>query len=141
MIFSVGESARRVADELAIRDVVALVARYADDGPLEAYGALFTPDARWEMPGVRVRAGREDIVAAGAERRAAGVAGPGSRTRHLVSTVSVAVDGDSAVAEAYWQFYVTTDTAPTLQSMGHYRDTLTRTADGWQIRHRLITLG
>src|SRR5437879_388314 len=112
MIFSAEESARRVADELAIRNVVALIARHADDGPLEAYGALFTPDARWAMPGVRVREGRDDIVAAGAERRAAGTAGPGSRTRHLVSTVSVAVDGDEAVSESYWQFYVSTDTSP-----------------------------
>ena len=141
MIFSVEEGARGIADELAIRNVVALAARDADDGALEAYGALFTADARWEMPGVAVREGREAIVAAGAERRAAGIAGPGSKTRHLVSTISVDVNGDHAVAEAYWQFYVTTDTAPTLQSMGHYRDTLTRTADGWQIRHRRITIG
>ena len=141
MIFSVEESARRIADELAIRNVIALIARYADDGPLEAYGALFAPDARWELPGVSVRSGRADIVAAGAERRAARIAGPGTNTRHVVSTISVAIDGDSAVAEAYWQFYVTTDTAPTLQSMGHYRDALARTADGWQVEYRRITLG
>lgn len=146
MIFSAGEGVRetrRAVDELAIRNVVALAARYADDGTLADYGALFTSDARWEMTGVPVRDGRQAIVAAGAERRAAGIAGPGSKTRHLVSTVSVdvAVDGDHAVAESYWQFYVATDATPALQSMGHYRDTFVRTGEVWQIRHRRITLG
>jgi uncharacterized protein (TIGR02246 family) len=139
-VFASADCVRRVADELAIREVIALIARYADDGSLEAYSALFTPDARWEMPGVRVREGREDIVAAGAERRAAGVAGPGSRTLHQVSALSVAVTGDSAVAMAYWQFHVNTDAVPTVRLAGHYRDTFRRTADGWLLHHRQITV-
>lgn len=130
-----------VADELAIRNVLALVARHADDGPLSTYGALFTEEARWEMLGAPVRVGRAAIVGAGAERRAAGVTGPGSGSRHLVGTISVRVDGDDAVAESYWQFYVDTATSPTLRSMGHYLDTFRRTADGWRLDHRRITVG
>lgn len=141
MIFSDEDSARRLADELAIRNLLALVARYADDGPLEAYGALFTPDARWELPGARVRVGRADIVAGGFERRAAGEAGPGTHTRHLVSTVSVTVDGDLAQAESYWQFYADTATSPALRLMGHYRDTFRRTDDGWRLHERRVTVG
>jgi len=132
---------RRVADELAIRNVIALLARYADQGTLEDYGELFTPDACWELPGARIRKGRADIVAGGAERRAAGVAGPDTRTRHLVSTVSVVVEGDRADAESYWQFYSATDSVPCLQSMGHYRDVFRLTDHGWRLHSRQVTLG
>lgn len=132
---------RQVADELAIRNVVVLLARYADEGTLEAYGELFTPDACWEMPGGLIRKGREEIVAGGAERRAAAVAGPGTHTRHLVGTVSVALDGDRAEVESYWQFFAATDSIPSLHSMGHYRDLFQLTADGWRLHYRQITLG
>lgn len=130
-----------IADELAIRNVLARVAHCSDAGDLADYGALFTEDARWEMPGVPVKRGRAEIVAAGAARRAEGVTGPGSHSRHLISTVSVAVEGDRAVAESYWQFFVDTATAPVLRSMGAYRDTFRRTGRGWLLAERLITAG
>jgi ketosteroid isomerase-like protein len=133
---------RRLQDELAIRNLLALVAQHSDDGPLDAYGDLYTPDARWEMPAIPVVCqGRAEIVADSAGLRAAGVAGPGSQSRHVVSTTSVTIDGDLAVAESYWQFYVHTDTNPTLRSMGKYRDTFRRTDDGWQLWHRQISSG
>lgn len=141
MIYSSEGRAQRVADELAVRNVIALLARYADEGTLEAYGALFTPDACWEMPGGRIRKGREDIVAGGAERRAAHVAGPGTHTRHLVGTVSVELDGDRAEAASYWQFYAATDSIPRVQSMGRYRDLFQLTVVGWRLHYRQVTLG
>ena len=45
---------RRLAtadDELAIRNLIARVALYADGPDVEAYVALFTEDATWDMPG------------------------------------------------------------------------------------------
>jgi uncharacterized protein (TIGR02246 family) len=128
-------------DELAVRNVLALIAHHSDDGTLDAYGALFTEDARWEMPGTPVCDGRARIVTAGARRREQGVTGPGSHSRHVITTVAVTVDGDQAVAESYWQFYTATDTTPALRSMGKYRDTFRRTADGWRLRHRRISTG
>ncbi|WP_106401681.1 nuclear transport factor 2 family protein [Actinocorallia populi] len=130
-----------VADELEIRNVLARIAQGSDAGGLADYGELFTEDARWEMPGVPVKNGRAEIVAAGAARRAEGVTGPGSRSRHLISTVAVSVAGDRAVAESYWQFFTDTTTTPTLRSMGAYRDTFRRTEHGWRLAERLITPG
>lgn len=130
-----------VADDLAVRTVVARIAQLSDSGALEEYGRQFTEDARWDMPGVPVKTGRAEIVAAGAARRATGETGPGSASRHLVGTIAVAVTGDTAVADSYWQFYVDTTTAPTLKLMGAYRDTFRRTAEGWQLAERLITVG
>lgn len=130
-----------VADDLTVRTIVARIAQLSDSGELEEYGRQFTEDARWDMPGVPVKTGRAEIVAAGAARRATGETGPGSASRHLVGTIAVAVTGDTAVADSYWQFYVDTTTAPTLKLMGAYRDTFRRTAEGWQLAERLITVG
>ncbi|HEY4019527.1 MAG TPA: nuclear transport factor 2 family protein [Pseudonocardiaceae bacterium] len=130
-----------LADELAVRNVLALIAQHSDDGSLDAYGALFAVEATWEMPGTPVRHGRADIVASGAQRRSDAVTGPGSNTRHVVSTTAVTITGDAAVATSYWQFYTGTDGRPVLASLGKYTDHFVRTERGWLLRHRLITPG
>ncbi|MDN3357614.1 nuclear transport factor 2 family protein [Actinomadura sp. DC4] len=127
--------------EAAIRNVLARIAHLSDMGDIEEYGAQFTEDARWEMSGVPVKEGRARIQEAGVARRAEGATGPGSDTRHVVGTTAVTVDGDTAVAESYWQFYADTATAPVLRSMGHYRDTFRRTPEGWRLAERLISGG
>ncbi|MCU1644387.1 MAG: nuclear transport factor 2 family protein [Nocardia sp.] len=135
------DNTRRIADELEIRNVVAQIAHHSDDGPLELYGSRFTVDALWEMPGAAVRRGRGEILAAAVSRRNAGTTGPGSGTRHVITTVAVQVEGDHAAAESYWLFYGNTDVEPELRSMGKYRDSFLRTADGWRLSRRLITPG
>ena len=127
-------------DELAVRNLVARVAHYADGPDIDAYVAQFTPDAVWDMPGAP-RRGQAEIRAGSEERRAAKQVGPGSHTRHVVSTVAVHVEGDAAVADSCWQFYVDTDTTPRLQLIGMYRDELVRAGDEWKLAHRHITIG
>jgi uncharacterized protein (TIGR02246 family) len=127
--------------ELEIRNVLARIAHRSDHGDLEDYAALFAEDARWEMTGGACLRGRAAIRAAGAARRAAGTSGPGSDTRHVITTVAVMVGGEQAVAESYWQFYGGTPGLPVLKSMGAYRDTFQRTGTGWLLAERLITVG
>lgn len=131
----------KVVAELEIRNLIARVAQVADRGPLEDYGALFTQDAAWELPG-GPRLGRDDILEGARQRRRDGVTGPGSRTRHLISTVSVVVqDACRATADSYWQFWRDTDRAPGLLNMGHYRDTLRVEEGAWKVARREITIG
>lgn len=127
-------------DELAVRNLVARVAQYADGPDVDAYVNLFTHDAVWDMPGAP-RQGQEEIRAGSDERRAAGTIGPGSHTRHVVSTIAVTVDGDKATADSVWQFYAYTNAAPRLQLMGTYRDDLVRLDGEWKLAHRTITFG
>ena len=127
-------------DELAVRNVVARVAQYADGPDIDAYVALFTPDAVWDMPDAP-RKGHAEIRAGSAERRAAGQVGPGSATRHVVSTTAVRVHEDHAIADSVWQFYANTDKAPRLQLMGTYHDELVRVGNEWKLAHRQITIG
>jgi len=127
-------------DELAVRNLVARVAQYADGPDVDAYVALFTPDAVWDMPGAP-RKGHAEIRAGSEERRATGQIGPGSNTRHVVSTTAVRVYEQHAVADSVWQFYVDTNTAPKLQLMGTYRDELRRVGNEWKLARRQITIG
>jgi 3-phenylpropionate/cinnamic acid dioxygenase small subunit len=129
-----------ISDEAAIGNLIARIAQLADDGDLADYVACFTPDAVWQMPRAP-RHGRADILAGGQERRAAGGAGPGSWTRHMVNTIVTTVNGDTASASSYWQFYSTTRESPTLQVMGRYDDKFVRTDAGWLLDHRVITFG
>jgi uncharacterized protein (TIGR02246 family) len=130
-----------IADELAIRNVLARVAQLADSGDLDEYLTLFTEDAAWEMPGQPPRVGHVDIRTGAEQRRASGMQGPGTHSRHVLTTLAVWVDGDAATARSYWMFLTNTVESPTLDLTGQYDDTLARTATGWRLARRAITFG
>lgn len=57
-------------------------------------------------------------------------------TQHLIGTVSVVADGDSATAHSYAQAaHVMVDGALAITGV-QYDDQLTRTPNGWRIAHR-----
>lgn len=131
----------RVAAEFEIRNVIARVAHLADDGDLEEYASLFTEDGSWEYPG-GPRRGRADILVGARERRSQKVTGPGSATRHVITTLAVHVeDATTAVADSYWLFWRDTATSPALFNMGHYHDVVRHVDGAWRIARREITLG
>jgi 3-phenylpropionate/cinnamic acid dioxygenase small subunit len=136
--------ARDVAAELEIRTLIDRVQQMVDMGELDEYLALFTDDAVWTNPGNAAlgtppdeRSGKDAIRAGVIERRAAGVQGPGTNTRHFGSTMWVDHDGgDTAVTVSYFQYFTNTDTTPTLRTVGHYRHTVVRTPAGWKVSRR-----
>ena len=130
-----------VADQHAIRNNLSRLALLADGGDLDVYVDLFTPDAVWDMPGAPPKQGHADIRAGAIERRSSGMTGPGSNTRHLISTAAVEIDGDEARSESIFQFWVDTTNEPRVQLMGHYADRWVRAAGGWKLAHRKITFG
>jgi 3-phenylpropionate/cinnamic acid dioxygenase small subunit len=140
---------QRLAAEVETRNLLARVQHMVDMGELDDYMELFTDDAVWVQPGdpQRGRAGDErrghaDIRLGVEQRRAAGIQGPGTNTRHVSTTVSVQMDGaDAASATSYFQYYTNTTTAPTLSVMGYYRHTLRRTTEGWKVARREIVYG
>jgi uncharacterized protein (TIGR02246 family) len=133
--------AAQTAAELKIRNAIARLALLADQGDLDEYVDQFTEDAVWAFPGAP-RQGRTDIRAGAEERRAGGVTGPGSNTRHVLTTIAVQLEGeDSATTDSYFLFYQHTTTAPTLFNMGHYHDTFARQGNVWRLARRDITLG
>lgn len=142
----------RGANIALISDLLARFGQAADGGTLEEYGALMSDDFTWESPALpslnlesQVIRGRERILAAAQERRDAGIQGPGTRTRHVISNVSVTPDGDEATSVAYWRYYAGSDSdedvdaAPLLHSMGAYHDRFVRADGRWLIAYRRIT--
>ncbi len=129
------------SDELAIRNLVARIAHAADHGELDEYIELFTEDPSWEMPDAP-RRGRPEIRAGAEERRRTRLTGPGSSSRHVITTLAVDLgDEDDAIVDSYFIFYRQTATNPTIFNMGHYHDDV-RFVDGdWRLARRQITIG
>ncbi len=132
-----------------IRTLLARVAQLADTGDLDEYITLFTDDAVWAMPAnplvgmeANSRQGHDEILAGAQERRASGLQGPGTNTRHVLTTLAIDVQDDAhATVRSYFLFYAETTTAPTLRTMGQYDDVLVKGEHGWQLAHRTITPG
>ena len=123
-------------DDAAIRNVIGLTALLGDAGAPEEYRKVYAPLAVWQM-GDAIQSGADQIVAAAAARRAEGVSGPGSGTRHLVTPMTIEVTGDTAKAVSYYAFLA----GNAITMTGTYRDQLARTEAGWQITRRDITPG
>lgn len=136
---------RTVADRQEIMLLLGRIAQLADHGDVEDYLDCFTADAVWDLvhaTGLPLEAGpisgREALREGVRERRAAGIQGPGSATRHDVSTITVEVSGDTARSRAYFRYYRETDATPVLTAMGGYDDEFVRTPAGWRVRRRVI---
>lgn len=144
------DKARRAADELAIRNVLARLAQLADDGDLNEYVSLFTEDGVWEGPATgqpsgadfkRVRKGHADLLAGAKERRAQGIQGPNTNTHHVVTNTAIQLNGDTATAKSFYMYLVNTHKKPEVSLMGVYNDTFRRTPKGWKMARRVITPG
>jgi len=143
---------QRVADELEIRNLIARLSQLADtatDDELDDYLDLFTEDATWAVLAdnnalsTQERRGRVEILEGARERRAEGIQGPGTHTRHVVSTIVVAFENDdTAHARCYWHYYTDCSSgAPILALMGEYRNTVVRTVQGWKLARRELIPG
>ena len=132
-----------------IRTVLARIAQLADSGDLDEYLSLFTDDAVWAMPDnpavgmtANAKRGHAEIRAEAEERRASGLQGPGTDSRHVLTTIAVNVESETrATVRSYFMFFATTSSAPTLRTMGQYDDVLVKGERGWQLAHRSITVG
>jgi 3-phenylpropionate/cinnamic acid dioxygenase small subunit len=132
-----------------IRNVLARIAQLADTGDLDEYLTLFVDDAVWSMPDnpaigmlANERRGHAEIRAGAEERRASGLQGPGTQTRHVLTTTAVSVERDDrATARSYFLFFESTTTQPLVRTMGQYDDVMVRGERGWQLAHRTITVG
>src|SRR3954463_4257478 len=111
-----------------IRTLLARIAQLADTGDLDEYVTMFTEDAVWAMPDnpavgmvANEKRGHVEILEGARERRASGLQGPGSDSRHVLTTIAINVQSDvRATARAYFLFFGTTSTTPTLRTMGQY---------------------
>ena len=134
------DSGQRAADESEIRNLLNLVANLSDGDDLDMYLSCFTKDGVVAM-GKSERVGHDEIRAGAVERRAAGMQGPGTNTKHFVGDQVIRVEGpDNATAESYALFIGDITTSPVIRAVARYRDSFTRTAEGWKLSRREISL-
>jgi len=142
---------RTLADELAIRNLLARLAHIADTGSIDEvddYVALFTEDATWAVPSDGVlpaqeRQGHDAIRAAARARREDGTQGPGANRRHIISTTTVEfpTDDKASVRSCWQRFDQTLADVQVSNGIGEYHDTFVRTPDGWKLARREIFFG
>jgi ketosteroid isomerase-like protein len=114
-----------------VNEIEVLLRAYAatyDARDVEAFAALFTED------GVVVQGGQETI---GRERLARLVQRtPPSSARHYPEPPTIEVEGETATADSRFRY----DTGQGQSITGGYADQLRRTAGGWLLSRRLISI-
>ena len=121
----------RLADEIAVRDVVLGYARAVDAMDVEAVARCFTPDCAYEGSLASGTIADALVTLRGAFARYA-------RTMHFMGTQDARVDGDTAEVLTYCTAYhVRTDGRHATVGV-RYRDALVRTAGGWRIARRSV---
>jgi hypothetical protein len=145
------DAVQKLADEAAIRNLVARLAHLADHAPdLVEYLTLWTDDGVYDVrepigwkPGdpsqAKVVRGIKEMEQDRVMLRRTGFQGPGTDVWHANTTLWIKVNDDgTAEAESYW-LLLHGHGKPELFRLGRYQDKFRKTADGWKICLRVIT--
>jgi hypothetical protein len=125
-----------VEEKDAIREVLAEYCFRLDEGHFAEMAALFTENGTWDTAFGRAT-GRaaiaqlaRDIRAKAGEQRPRGI--------HLVTNISIALDGASARVRSNWTVVQNSAEGPKIGSGGGYRDELVKEGGQWLFRYRKI---
>lgn len=121
-------------DAVAIHHLLAEYNHLIDDGEADAWAQLFAPGGSLDT-GMMPPVSGADALAEFVKNTAAVI--PGGR--HVISNVSVRVDGDTATGRCYLQLWVPGDGGPKLMLTGRYRDTFVKIAGEWRFATRVMT--
>ena len=125
--------------------------RALDSANWVAYGALFAKDGELIMQGgATKRTGPAAITDFFTKMPAFGGQGAATapspcpvpagtpRTMHVVTNLSLHIDGDTATDQAYWETIATRDCKSVVAGAGHYEDVLKREDGKWEFAKREI---
>ena len=125
----------RLEDVQAIWGLFMDYRRHLDRRDFASYAQLFAEDGEWlgNLGHARGPAEIEQLLIRTLERHD----NESVAHLHLVDNPVIDVDGDRATSESTW-VYITRDFSdnPVLSLIGHYRDVLTRTGEGWKFQRR-----
>ena len=125
-----------VEDKDAIREILAEYCFRLDDGRFSEMAALFTESGTWDTAFGRAtgRAAIADLARGIRER--AGEQRP--RAVHLVTNVSIVLDGENARVRSNWTVVQNSPEGPKIGSGGAYQDELIKVQGQWLFRYRKI---
>jgi hypothetical protein len=140
---------QRLADRLAIQDVIALYAlgqdghQGDDNAVLEQWDLVFTEDATTDNTeaGAPISSYRDQLVWMRGDGKQPGRMSEFSHWQHMMSLPVVSIAGDAAEARtdflAIEKVKVTNGArGSVLIAPGAFHDSLIRTPEGWRIKHR-----
>jgi hypothetical protein len=120
----------------AIREVMAEYCFRLDDGRFAEMAALFTENGTWDTAFGRAT-GRAVIAELARDlRERSGDQRP--RAAHLVTNISIALDGASAKVRSNWTVVQNSADGPKIGSGGAYHDELVKEHGPWLFRYRKI---
>ncbi len=142
---------QRIEDRQAIEQLLmGDYPRALDAADWKAYAALFTKDGTLIMNGGSTKqtgpAAIEEFFtklrlpapAASATPSPCPAAPGAHRFMHVVTNLTVQIDGDTATDQAYWETIGTTDCKSVVEGAGHYEDVLKREDGHWRFFKREI---
>jgi 3-phenylpropionate/cinnamic acid dioxygenase small subunit len=124
--------------------------RALDSNNWAAYAALFAKDGTLIMNGGATKvtgpAAIQEYFSARPTPGAAASAAPSpcpvpagkNRSEHVVTNLTLQLNGDSATDQAYWQTIVTRECKSVVAGAGHYEDVLKREDGHWKFSKREI---
>ena len=120
----------------AIREVLAEYCFRLDDGRFAEMAALFTENGTWDTAFGRAT-GRTAIADLARDlRERAGDQRP--RAAHLVTNISITLNGASARVRSNWTVVQNSPEGPKIGSGGTYQDELVKEHRQWLFRYRKI---
>jgi 3-phenylpropionate/cinnamic acid dioxygenase small subunit len=126
-----------MSDHQQIIDLTIAYCWAIDDRRFDDLRDVFVPN------GVADYAGTEHVGIDAIISRCSSALSPLDASQHMVNTHQVAVDGDNATSRCYVHAQHVRRAAPGGANYivaGVYDDRLVRTADGWRIAHRTLTV-
>jgi uncharacterized protein (TIGR02246 family) len=125
-----------VEDKDAIREMLAEYCFRLDDGRFAEMAALFTEDGTWETAFGKAT-GRVAIAELASSLRT-GAQQPRPRAVHLVTNISIALDGARAGVRSNWTVVQNSPQGPKIGSGGAYIDQMVKEDGRWLFRYRKI---
>jgi hypothetical protein len=120
----------------AVRDVAHRLAYASDTAPLEEWAELLADDVVIDIFG-EVATGKESAKAGSTARRAAGRTGPGSGSRHLVTTVVVDVTSETEAEASVTVLFTQGGAAVESTRVVTYQDAYRRDGGRWLLARRV----
>jgi 3-phenylpropionate/cinnamic acid dioxygenase small subunit len=125
-----------VEEKEAIRELFAEYCFTLDDGRFDEMAAFFGENGTWDTA-FGAATGRAAITDLALNIRA-GAAETRPRGIHLVTNISITLDGDSARVRSNWTVVQNSPEGPKIGSGGAYHDELVKEGGQWRFRYRKI---
>ncbi|MGH7865405.1 MAG: nuclear transport factor 2 family protein [Candidatus Binataceae bacterium] len=124
-------------DRAEILDLYARYAHTIDNARFEEWLDCFTIDGVFESATFGRHSGREALRKFCATYQESW---QGAQVRHHMTTITFAVEGDSATGGCYLSYYHCKGGKIALSAVGHYTDTLRKEGGRWKFTSRRVAL-